>query len=478
MSALHELSLVELTRALRTRQVSAREAVEDHLARIQTVNPRINAVVTVVAEQALEQAAAADQRAAAGEELPVLHGVPMTHKDTLATAGIRTTQGSPLMRETIPTDNDLIIERLQAAGVVSTGKNNVPEFAAGSHTFNPVFGTTGNPYDPSRSAGGSSGGAAAALAARIQALADGTDMGGSLRNPAAWCNVVGLRPSNGVVPNVPAANPHAWLSRTGLMARSVDDLALAMSVVAGSHVAAGVPAPVQGSDFAALLTDAGPADLRGVRIGVALGLGLDAPVDPAVRDLVQAQADVFAQLGATVEEACPDLTDADRVFDVTRAFDMATNLRDLVAQHGDGGDIKPDVVWNVRRGLELTASDLMDAAVARGRLDAAVRSWFTGWDLLLTPTSAIPPFDADDPWPRQIDGVPMRTYVEWMRTCSLISATGCPALSMPAGFVGDLPIGLQLVAPHGHDPRLLAIARVYERVTGYARLAPSEPASS
>lgn len=472
MSSLHELGLVELTRMLRSREVSAREVLADHLERIEQVNPAVNAVVTLVAERATEQAAQADERAAAGGPLPALHGIPMTHKDTHSTEGIRTTSGSPLMADLVPTHSDLVVRRLWDAGAIATGKNNTPEFAAGSHTFNPVFGATGNPYDPALSAGGSSGGAAAALATRMQALADGSDMGGSLRNPAAWCNVLGLRPSQGVVPIVPNANPEAWLGKQGLMARSVDDLALGMSVVAGPDPAVPAACPADGPAFAALLTDEGPADLTGVRVGLAVDLGLGVPVDAAVRRVVEEQARVLESLGATVEESAPDLSDADEVFDVTRAFDMATNLRRVVAQHRDDGKVKEDIVWNVTRGLELTAEQLMSAAEARRRLDAGVRRWFGDHDLLLTPTVQTMPFPVEQRWPTEIDGVQLETYLDWMRSCSLISATRCPALSVPGGFADGLPVGLQLVAAPGADVRLLALARVYERATGFAATAP------
>jgi amidase len=310
------------------------------------------------------------------------------------------------------------------------------------------------------------------LATRVQALADGSDMGGSLRNPAAWTDVVGLRPSVGVVPSVPPADPDAWLGRHGLMARSVDDLALGMSVVAGPHRSAGVAAPVAGTDFAALLTDDGPHDLTGVRVGLAVDLGLGVPVEPAVRAQVEAQAKVLADLGATVEHACPDLRDADEVFDVTRAHEMARALSGVVAGHEHDGLVKEEVLWNVRRGLALTPDDLAAAARARERLDAAVTGWFGQWDLLLTPTVQLMPFPVEETWPREVAGTPMRTYVEWMRSCSVVSATRCPALSVPGGFVDGLPVGLQLVAAPGADVRLLRLARVYERATRYAEEVP------
>ena len=471
-TALHELGLVALRDALHSRTVSAREVVEDHLTRIEQVNDKINAVVTIEGERALAAADAADQLAAGGGELPSLHGIPMTHKDTLATRGIRTTSGSPLLTDEVPQHSDLIIDRLWQAGVICTGKNNVPEFAAGSHTYNPVFGATGNPYDTERSAGGSSGGAAAVLAARVQALADGTDMGGSLRNPAAWCNVVGLRPSPGVVPTVPAANPETWLSRTGVMARSVDDLALGMSAVVGPHPDSPLASPLSPAAFTALLDDEGPTDLTGVRVGVSIDLGVGVPVAPEIRRVMLEQAEVLASLGATVEESAPRLADADEVFDVQRAFEMATNLRRRVREHSEDGMIKPEVIWNVNHGLQMGAEQLMSAAEARGRLDAAVREWFGEWDLLLTPTVQVMPFPTDQTWPREIDGVTLETYVEWMRSCSVISATRCPAVSVPAGFVDGLPVGLQLVGAPYADDRLLALTRVYERATRHAEVAP------
>jgi len=475
-----ELTTGDLAVAIRDKAISAREALEAHIARTDAVNPALNAVVTQVREQAYDAAARADERTAAGEALPPLHGVPMTHKDTHSTAGIRTTSGSPIFADLVPDFNDLIIDRFQAAGVISTGKNNVPEFAAGSHTFNEVFGTTTNPYDVTRSAGGSSGGAAAAVAARIQPMGDGSDMGGSLRNPAAFCNVVGFRPSHGVLPVAPARNAWAWLSRTGPMARTVEDIALAMSVLAGPDPRVPTGCPVSATDFA---TDfaTGTAETRhserplaGVRIGLSTDFGLGVPVESEIVDVLRAQAKVFEELGATVEQSCPDLSDADEVFDVTRAFDMATNLRDVVAQHRD--QVKSDVIWNVEKGLSLTAADLMTTAVARTRLHESMRSFFGSYDVLLSPTTQVLPFESEQRWPRTVAGVQMSSYIEWMRSVCLISATGCPAISVPGGFSpAGLPVGLQLVAAHGDDVRLLRVSAAFEAATRHADHAPALP---
>ncbi|NUL46219.1 amidase [Cellulosimicrobium funkei] len=513
------LSARDLSAALRHRKVSAREVLDAHFARIDEVNPSVNVVVTQVRENAYDQARAADDLAAATapEDLPPLHGVPMTHKDTHSTAGIRTTSGSPIFAELVPQESDLVVERFQRAGVISTGKNNVPEFAAGSHTYNTVFGTTLNPYDLGRSAGGSSGGAAVTLATRIQPLADGSDMGGSLRNPAAFNNVVGFRASHGVVPSHPARDPRAWLGQKGAMARSVEDVILALSVIAGPDDRVPAACPTPAGDYAALLTEtvgqvqAGRAGtgrrgdgrtgdakaggghtqgeaspdrpLAGVRVAVTTDFGLGVPVEGEVAAVVRDQADVLAELGATVVEACPRLREADLVFDATRAFDMALALRDVVAGHPD--QVKEEVIWNVERGLALTSADLMDVAIARGRLDREIARFFgtaggTGaavsgaFDVLLAPTSQVVPFPAEWAWPREVAGVAMESYVDWMRSASLISATGCPAISVPGGFTdAGLPVGLQLVGAPGHDVDLLRVARAYDEATRYADRAPT-----
>ncbi|UPO78724.1 amidase [Arthrobacter sp. Helios] len=476
------MSAAALSSALRSRAISAREALAAHLAQIEAVNPQINAVITLDPEGALALAAAADQRAAAagrqGEELPLLHGLPMTHKDTHNTKGLRTTQGSVLFQDFVPDADDLIIARLKAAGVVTTGKSNVPEFAAGSHTFNEVFGTTTNPYAPDRSAGGSSGGAAAALAARIQPISDGSDMGGSLRIPASFCNVVGFRPSAGTVPAWPAKDLWSWLGRSGPMAREVADIALMLQAIAGP-----VPGSLTGSGgrlgFRAGYPSIGPEvfaqplerDLTGLRVAWTPDFGLGIPVEKEVLRVLEAQLAVFAELGADVTQACPDLRDADLVFRNTRALEFVQNLGDLVREHPES--IKPEVRWNVEQGWALTGQDVADTAVARTRLELKVQEFFTGYDVLLAPAAQVLPFDAAQRYPASINGEELPTYLDWMRSACLISATGLPALSMPAGFsASGLPVGLQMVMNHGEDFALLQVAHAFEQATGYARRVP------
>ena len=460
-----------LASALRRREISSREATEAYLRQIDRVNPAVNAVNTFVADQALVAADQADARAVAGEPLPALHGMPVLHKDTHATAGIRTTSGSPLLADNVPTSDDLVISRLRTAGVISLGKTNTPEFAAGSHTFNPVFGYTHNPYDVTRSAGGSSGGAAAALATGMIALADGSDMGGSLRNPASFCNVVGLRPTPGRVPQAPDAFGQFTLATSGPMARSVDDVALLLSVMAGPDLRAPASLDEPGAGFRLVR----PVDPGTLRVAVAADFGGSIPIDPEVVAAIERAAESFAALGARVERAMPDLAGADEVFSIRRAWQFATNLGPVVDQHPES--IKETIRWNVAQGRALTVDDLTRAVVLGEQLYQRVRQFFELYDVLLVPAAQVLPFDEALDYPPQINDHPMRTYVEWMRACSDITATGTPAISVPAGFSpGGLPIGVQMVAAPRADALLLSIAKLFEQATGYAQQHPSMPA--
>jgi amidase len=466
-STIGDLSAVELTSAIRTREISAREALADHLRRIGETNPLLNAVVTLDQEGAYKLAARADELTAAGGPLPPLHGLPMTHKDTNNTAGMRTTQGSVVLRDFVPKEDALIVARLKSAGVVSTGKSNVPEFGAGSHTFNELFGTTTNPYAPTLSSGGSSGGVAAVVAARVQAIGDGSDMGGSLRIPASFCNIVGFRPSTAVIPMPSDHDAYAWLGRTGPMARTVEDIALFMSVTAGADPR--VPHPC-GLDPAAFRSGL-ETDMRGVRIGWSRDFGIGVPVEPEIISHLEKQLAVFADLGAVVEEATPDFREADLVFGNTRAMDFAAGLGPLVEQSGDL--IKPEVRWNVAKGLALTAQDIIATTAARTRLEYSVQEFFSRYDLFASPVAQVLPFDAGLRYPAEVAGVASETYLDWMRSACLLSATGLPVLSVPAGFsAAGLPIGLQLASNHYTDMQLLRWGRVFEQATGYGAVAP------
>jgi amidase len=457
----------ELAALVRARKISARELLDAHLDRIDRLNPSLNAIVTLDAEGARAAADAADAVLAAGEEVGPLHGLPVAHKDTHATGGLRTTWGSPIHRDTVPAHDELVVARLRAAGAVRVGKTNVPEFAAGSHTFNTLFGATHNPYRHGLSAGGSSGGAAAALAAGLVPVAEGSDMGGSLRNPAAFCNVVGLRPTPGRVPTWPS--PMAWsqLSVQGPMGRTVADVALQLSVLAGPDPRVPISLDGDGGAFAAPF----PEQLGGLRIAWAPDLGGRVAVDPAVSAVLAAVPAVFEGLGAIVEEECPDLSGADDVFTTLRAWLFDSSFTAIARRSPQL--LKESIRWNAEQGAALTGADLARAEQAHTRLYERVVGFFERFDVLLAPTTQVLPFPVEVEYPTEIGGVPQENYLEWMRSCTLVSATGCPALSVPGGFTPDgLPVGLQIIGPPRHERRVLEVGHAFEQATGFGRRRP------
>ena len=461
---------VTLAGMLRRREVSAREVIAAHIARIEALDGAVNAVVTRCFDAALAEAAAADAALARGESTGLLHGLPVAHKELFDTAGVRTTYGSPLFADNVPSRDALVVQRMSAAGAISLGKTNVPEFGAGSHTVNPVFGATRNPFDLTRSAGGSSGGAAAALAARMICLADGSDLGGSLRNPASFCNVVGLRPSPGRVPNWPFSDVADVLGVAGPMARTVADVALLLMVLSGPDprvpLALDAAPPVAEPDQIAGLLE---RDLRGVRVAWSADLGL--PVEPAVLETLAPARQLLADLGCEVVDAAPDLSGADFVFRTWRAFRFATNLGPLLRQHP--GQIGPNVTWNIERGLELSAADLGRATLWHAALAERVSAFFDSYEVLACPVAQVVPFDVTLDWVHDIDGHPQHTYLDWMASAYQISVTGLPAISVPAGFTPDgLPVGLQLVGRRRADWALLGVARAVEAATGHGRTVP------
>jgi amidase len=451
----------EQAAAVRRRDVSARELLDLHLARIAERNPQLNAIVSLDEERARAAAADADERLASGADVGPLHGLPFAFKDTHAVAGWRTTYGSPLYADHVPDRDDLIVERVRAAGVVPIGKTNVPEFAAGSHTFNPIFGTTLNPIDPTRSAGGSSGGAACALATGMVPLADGSDMGGSLRNPASFCGVVGLRPSLGRVPEWPVANLWETTSVGGPMARTVDDVALLLSVLAGpdprSPQALGDP----GATFAPPSEGSLARSLAGLRVALSTDLGGAFEVDHDVAAVVDGSAGALTAAGADVRSAYPSLAEAEDTFRTLRAWHFQARFGALLAEHPDA--FKQSLADNIRAGGGLTGADVARAYEQRTALSERMREFFVDHDVLVLPAAQVPPFPADQEYPTAINGRPMETYLDWMRTAYLITVTGCPAISVPAGTTPDgLPVGIQLVAAHGRDRFLLEVAAAFE----------------
>lgn len=460
------LSAVEMAAQVRAGRLSAREVMAAHLARIEAVNPKVNAVVTLHAEQAMAAALAADEAQARGEPLGPLHGLPVLHKDLIMTRGMRTTYGSKVHEDYVPTRSALLVERQQAAGAISIGKTNTPEFGAGSQTFNAVFGATRNPYDLSKTCGGSSGGSAVALATGMAPLADGTDMGGSLRCPANYCNVVGMRPSVGRVPDFPSQNGWSNLSVHGPMARSVADLALHLSVMAGHDARDPMAISQGGEQFRAPLE----SDLRGKRIAWSMDLG-GLPVDPRVTKVLDAQRRTFEELGCIVEEDCPDFRDAHDIFMTLRAYAFELHYGAIMDRHP--GVLKDTIVWNIEAGRKLSASQLARAEKLRTALFMRMHRFMEKYDFLVAPVNQVPPFDIDQPYVDEIAGVKMDNYIDWMRSCYYITATTHPAMSVPAGFTAEgLPVGLQIVGRHQGELALLQVAHGFEAATGAGKRRP------
>ena len=447
---------------LSQRAISARDLLQAYLSRIEGVNPVINAIVTMDVEGATAQAQAADDALARGEDVGPLHGLVVAHKDLLATKGMRTTFGSPLFEDFVPTEDAAVAARMREAGVIRLGKTNVPEMGAGSHTFNPIFGATHNPYDTDKSAGGSSGGAAAALASGLLSLADGSDLGGSLRNPASFCNVVGLRSAAGRVSKAPLLTGWMTMSIVGAMGRTVADTALLHSVLAGFDPRDPSSLPGDGSEYAAIAASAPADNLRGMRVGWSQKLG-DLPVDPAVTEVLERDGKpVLTELGADVRDMEPDFEGAEPGFRTLRAWDMAQRYGDLYRQHKD--QFSDNMVVNIEAGLDLTAADIYDAHTARTRLHNRMVALFDDIDVLAAPTVQVPPFPGEWNWPHEVAGVKQDDYLGWMRACWYISATGLPCISVPCGFTADgLPIGIQFVGRPLGEAGLLRFSLAFEQ---------------
>jgi amidase len=463
---LHFLTATDLAHLLRTKSLSARELVQAALARIAEVNPKLNAIVTLVPEKALAWAAEADERQARGRPLGPLHGLPIAHKDLVMTAGIRSTAGSRLLAGFVPQQDDLIVTRLRAAGAITVGKTNTPEFGAGSQTFNEVFGATRNPWDTGKTCGGSSGGAAVAVASGMVPIADGSDMGGSLRNPANFCNVVGLRPSPGRVPVYPAQLAWAGLAVLGPMARTVEDVALLLSAMAGPDARSPIGLETPGERFAAPLE----RSFRGVRIAWGRDLG-GLPVDPRVTDVLESQRGVFADIGCEIEDAEPSWAGADEAFKTLRAWTFSqgfASLPDAVLTR-----VKDTVRWNIEQGRRLSGDDVGRAEVLRTELYHRVREFMEEREFLVLPVNQVPPFDIAQPYPEEIAGVPMETYIDWMKSAYYVTVTGHPAISVPCGFTPEgLPVGVQIVGRHRDDFGVLQIAHAFQEATGLWRERP------
>jgi amidase len=461
------MSAVEMAALIRAGKLSAREALAAHLKQIERVNPMVNAIVTLVAEMAADAAAKADELQAQKKNLGLLHGLPVAHKDLFETRGIRTTFASPLYKDYIPADDDIVVQRIRRARAIIIGKTNTPEFGAGSQTFNKVFGATHNPYDLSKTCGGSSGGAAVALACGLAPVATGSDTGGSLRNPAAFCNVVGFRPSIGRVPNPKAAFAWSTLSTSGCLGRSVADLAFVLSTLAGPDPGAPLSIDEPGDRFARPLD----RSFKGVRVAWFKDLA-GVPFDRRVRTVIDGHRKTFESLGCIVEEAEPDFAPAEISFRILRAWNSANAYGERLRQHPDA--FKDTLKGEIEEGLRLTGMDLARAETAHGELWRRFQAFLEKYEYFVLPTTQLPPFDINTPYPTEIENVKFNNYIDWMKSCWYISATGNPAASVPAGFTPEgLPVGVQMVGRNGKDFSVLQMAHAFEQATGFGKRRPA-----
>ena len=458
------LDAIELAARIRGKQVSAREVMSAHLAQIERVNPGVNAIVTLVAERAMADAARADEQLARGGPLGPLHGLPVAHKDLVDTAGIRTTRGSLFYRDTVPTADALIVTRIRHAGAITVGKTNTPEFGAGSQTFNAVFGPTRNPYDLGKTCGGSSGGAAVALACGMVPIADGSDTGGSLRNPAAFCNVVGFRPSPGRV--VRESGSWSPLSVSGPMARSVADVALFLSAIAGPDPHSPLAIQEDGARFRAPLG----RSFKGVRVAWWRGLG-GIPFEPDIRRIVDASRHVFEDLGCVIEEAEPDFAGVDEAFPALRYAANHPQYAPLVAQRPEW--VKDTIKFEVAQAERLSGADIGRALARHARMYEQSRQFFEQYDYFVLPVTQVAPFDVAIPYPASIAGTPLATYIDWMRSCWYVTFMSNPAISVPGGFTpSGLPVGVQIVGRHRDDWSVHQLAHAFEQETRHGQIRP------
>jgi len=461
------MSTVEMARLIRAKKLSAREALAEHLKQIARVNPKVKAIVPLVPEMAAADAAKADEMQARKETMGPLHGLPVAHKDLFETKGIRTTFGSPLYKDNIPTVDDIVVERIQRAGAITVGKTNTPEFGSGSQTFNQVFGATHNPYDLTKTCGGSSGGAAVALACGLTPVATGSDTGGSLRNPAAFCNVVGFRPSIGRVPNPNAAFAWSTLSTSGCLGRSMADLAFVLSTIAGPDARAPLSINEPGEHFARPLD----RSFKGVRVAWFKDLG-GVPFDPRVRAVVDAHRKTFESLGCIVEQAEPDFALTEVAFRVLRAWNSANTYGARLREQPDA--FKDTLTGEIEEGLRLTGMDVARAETAHGQLWRRFQAFLDKYEYFVLPTTQLPAFDVNTPYPREIAGVRFDNYIDWMKSCWYISATGNPAASVPGGFTPEgLPVGVQIVGRNKEDFSVLQMAHAFELATGFGKKRPA-----
>lgn len=464
LSDILEMDAVSLADALKRKDLSARELMTAHLSRVDALNPQFNAIVSRIdSEAALQQAVALDEEAARGRFSGALHGFPHAVKDTASTKGIPSTQGSPILRDNVPSADSLVVSRMRDAGAIFVGKSNVPEFALGSHSYNPLFGTTRNAFDLRKSAGGSTGGGAVALALRMVPVVDGSDFGGSLRNPAGWNNVFGFRPSWGRVPSIPSSDLF-WqnFATSGPMARSVRDVALLLSVQAGPDKRAPFAQPDDPAIFAQPLD----RDWKGKRVGWLGDLGGALPMEPGILNTCEQALSAFRAIGMGVDEARLEEEAGEmwRTAVTLRHWSVGSDLQSYYDDPAKRRTMKPEAIWEVEGYRELTVPQLTRASEGRTRIFEAFRKAFETFDFLALPTAQVFPFDVEQHWPHEIAGVEMDSYHRWMEVTLPPTMAGLPVLAMPAGFGGPdrLPIGIQLIGPKNADLAVLQLGHAYE----------------
>ena len=439
-----------LARLLKARKLSATEVVKAFIAQIERVNPKVNAIVTFLPEQALKAAKKADRKARYA-------GLPIAYKDLMPTKGIRTTFGSLIFENNIPAENGAVVERLGAAGIITLGKTNTPEFGAGSQTFNKVFGATKNPYDLTKTCGGSSGGAAAAVASGMLPFADGGDLAASLRNPGSYCNVVGFRPTPGRVSAYPESNVWNTLSTLGPITRTVSDCAFLMSGMAGPDPRSPTTIAEPGENFLKKLG----RNFKKTRIAWSRDLG-GLPMEPSVLSVFDSQKSIFKDLGCAIDDAEPDFTGATESFETLRAVGFFHKVGPLMKEHKD--KLKDTVIWNVEEGRRRSAEDVARAEVLRSGLFHRMRKFLETYDFLVCPVNQLPPYPVTTEWPREVAGVKMTNYLDWMKSCYYITITSHPAISVPAGFTKEnLPVGIQIVGRYRDDFGVLQLAHAFEQ---------------
>lgn len=463
-----QLTACEAVDLLHAGEVTPLDLVEASANRIAAVDAELNAIPTICPDRARDHA----RRIMAGRDAPgLLGGLPVGIKDLSPVAGVRSTWGSPVFSGHVPARSSFIVETLEAQGGIVMGKTNTPEFGAGGSTFNEVFGKTRNPWDSRKSVAGSSGGSAAAVASGSVFTALGSDLGGSLRMPASFNGIVGLRPSPGVCPFGPEEYAFSHLSVEGPMGRTAADVALMLDALARRHAEDPLSVGnISGESYLSQVQNRRPPG----RVAFAPDLGGIMPVEPVVTEICRAAAGKFREAGVEVIEDCPDLTAAADCFQTLRAAWFVANMGPLIREHRD--QFKPEIIWNYEKGAALTADEIGQAERQRSAIYRSMQEFFRHYDLLLCPTTIVPPFDVDVRYVEEAAGVKFDNYIDWVTATSAISVSGCPAASAPAGFTDEgLPVGIQIIGPMHGDGRVLAAAALLDEMTGYSKLLPVDP---